>query len=142
MYDRKTEKAKKYNREYQRKWRIANPEKAHAIDKRHREKAGPGRHRNYTIHRRNYIGKLREEMFEHYGQVCACCGEDEKRFLTIDHINGGGGAHRRMAPGGNVVVDLRRKGWPKEGLRVLCMNCNWATRTRLPCPHELDRCGP
>jgi hypothetical protein len=39
---------------------------------------------------------------------CVCCGETERDFLTLDHINGGGGQHR--------VADFRR---PMECRRAI-----------------------
>jgi hypothetical protein len=38
-------------------------------------------------HQRN-----RDLVFAHYGEQCACCGESERLFLTIDHINNDGAA--------------------------------------------------
>lgn len=71
--------------------------------------------------------KLRKEIITHYGGKCACCGQSIKEFLSIDHINGGGNAHRReiKASGINLYRWLRKNNYP-EGFRVLCMNCNWA----------------
>lgn len=86
--------------------------------------------------------RLKSEMFAAYGDSCACCGENREKFLTLDHINRDGAAHRRALSGSRtgstrqVLLDLRRRGWPKEGFRVLCMNCNWATRFGAECPHQ------
>jgi hypothetical protein len=59
--------------------------------------------------------------------------------LTVDHIAGGGNAHRRSLTGGGyrLYEFLKSRGWPKEGFRVLCMNCNWGRRDTGVCPHEL-----
>lgn len=76
--------------------------------------------------------------FKAYGGVaCACCGETEFAFLTIDHINGGGHQHRLRigGSGSRLYTWLRLQGYP-SGYRVLCMNCNWATRLGAPCPHH------
>lgn len=55
---------------------------------------------------------------------CACCGEGDIGFLTIDHTHGGGNAHRREVGGGNnLLVWLKKQGYP-EGFQVLCFNCN------------------
>lgn len=82
---------------------------------------------------------LREEMFAHYGSECACCGEDHREFLCIDHIEGGGNKHRAEVGGtGSVFYAwLRRNGWP-EGFRVLCHNCNQARGLYGACPHEIE----
>ena len=84
------------------------------------------------MHRRN-----REEMLEAYGGKCACprCPETNPAFLTLEHINGDGAAHRKAVGRGHAYADLRRRGWPKEGYTLLCMNCNFATRGGKTCPH-------
>jgi hypothetical protein len=75
-------------------------------------------------------------MLAAYGGRCSCCGETETAFLTLEHLNGDGAAHRREVH--DAVADLRRRGWPKGEHTVLCMNCNWARRVGR-CPHEMAR---
>jgi len=96
-------------------WRDANREHVRQYHKRKRD-------------------ELRDEVLDAYGGKCACCGEVERDFLTIDHINGGGTAHRK-AIHGKVYNQLRRDGFPL-GYRVLCWNCNWAHRLYGSCPHQ------
>jgi hypothetical protein len=84
--------------------------------------------------------RLLSEFFGAYGDHCTCCGEKEKTFLTIEHLNGGGRQHRKSLPSGSLAIlyDLRRKGWPKDGFTVLCMNCNFGkARNGGKCPHEI-----
>lgn len=84
--------------------------------------------------------KVRRDVFAHYGGCCACCGEDHYEFLTIDHIDGGGRAHRaalKRNGGVRFYLWLRREGYP-SGYRTLCFNCNAVTRPGRPCPHERD----
>lgn len=84
--------------------------------------------------------RIRKEMISAYGGACSCCRERIPEFLTLDHILGGGDAHRRSSGGGNkMLMELRLKGWPKDDYRLLCMNCNWATRYKQPCPHEAEQ---
>jgi hypothetical protein len=64
---------------------------------------------------------------------CACCGEHSLEFLVIDHINGGGGRHRREVK--NLYPWLIGNGFP-EGFRVLCHNCNFALGIFGFCPHK------
>jgi hypothetical protein len=82
--------------------------------------------------------RLRLEVLSHYGGVCGCCGEAEIRFLSIDHINGGGRAHREAMPGirgASFYRWLRGQGFP-TGYRVLCHNCNCAIGFYGECPHQ------
>jgi len=87
--------------------------------------------------------RLKADMFAAYGDSCACCGERAPAFLTLDHVNRDGNVHRAKLGGRNVasprqiLLDLKRQGWPKEGYRVLCINCNFATRFGALCPHLL-----
>jgi hypothetical protein len=88
-----------------------------------------------------YHRRLREEAIHHYGGACACCGETELAFLAIDHIEGGGRAHRQAIGwgGSNLYGWLHRMGYP-TGFRCLCHNCNVARGMYGICPHtELRR---
>ncbi len=80
--------------------------------------------------------KLRLELIQAYGRRCACCGESAVEFLALDHINGGGNAHRKqMKTSTQIYRDLKRQGFPKDGFRLLCHNCNMATGFYGYCPH-------
>lgn len=88
----------------------------------------------------------RVRVMQHYSgktiPECACCGEYKYEFLAIDHINGGGGEHRKELGKGNkggnrVFIDLHKKGYPL-GYRVLCHNCNSALGFYGYCPHNTD----
>jgi hypothetical protein len=70
---------------------------------------------------------------------CACCGENHIEFLTVDHEGGGGCAHRREVKryGSAYYAWLIKNNYPVK-LRVLCMNCNFATRFGETCPHERE----
>jgi len=81
------------------------------------------------------------ETLQHYGNCCACCGEAEIAFLTIDHVNGGGDAHRRQISGSRRGGDsmyrwLRSNGWPQDDYQILCFNCNQGRHVNGGiCPH-------
>lgn len=81
---------------------------------------------------------LRLKVITHYGGKCACCGETQFGFLTIDHINGEASVQRAKTgnePSGcRLYLYLKRKGFP-EGYRVLCSNCNMAMSIHGQCPH-------
>jgi hypothetical protein len=83
----------------------------------------------------------RIRVVEAYGGKCTCCGETELVFLAIDHIGGGGNAHRRtltasgeIAGSSNFYKWLEKNGLPK-GFQVLCHNCNFA-KSHGGCPHN------
>ena len=78
--------------------------------------------------------KQRLTCINHYGGKCACCGEMRYEFLTIDHINGGGGKHRAEI-GGHIYRWLIKNNMPL-GFRVLCHNCNASIGLYNYCPHQ------
>jgi len=83
----------------------------------------------------------REAAIKHYGGICNCCGKTDTRFLTIDHIDGGGRKHRKELgnPGGNHFFSiLKKQGYP-EGYQVLCWDCNCAKHMYGECPHQTDK---
>lgn len=88
------------------------------------------------------VRKKKEEVIKAYGGKCACCGEDELVFLQIDHVNHDGKEHRaelRKNGGGQrsrIYQWLKKHKWPKKRFRLLCVNCNFATRLGQPCPYE------
>jgi hypothetical protein len=83
---------------------------------------------------------LKEEALNAYGGVrCACCGEEEIRFLCLDHIRGGGEGERDRKRFNNSVVTfyrwLKKQGFP-SGFQVLCFNCNFGKGRGPLCPHQ------
>lgn len=76
----------------------------------------------------------RKAAIDHYGGSCKCCGETVFGFLTIDHINGGGSAHRRSINRYQIYRWLRKQGYP-SGFQILCYNCNCAKGMLGECPH-------
>jgi hypothetical protein len=104
-----TEREKK--REYDRHWRARYPE-------------------HYRAKNRRYNEKIKKETFKQYSPLLRCqrCGFADLRALSIDHIDGGGAAHRRVVSDGrrgfNFYLWLRQEGYP-PGFQVLCMNCQF-----------------
>lgn len=81
------------------------------------------------------------DAFDALGWQCACCGEDDIRFLSLDHVQGGGNIHREESNLNNQQVyrEARREGYPKDKWQILCMNCNTARwRFNSICPHKLN----
>lgn len=91
---------------------------------------------------KSYTGKikrkeLREQIFQMYGTECACCGENQREFLTIEHIDGGGREHRKGRGSESFYREIASEYRP-DLYEILCMNCNHARGIYGFCPHELD----
>ena len=98
----------------------------------------PEEHRD-RARRIGLAGRARDRalLLAAYGGKCACasCPETNPEFLCLDHVNGDGKTHRSRV-GSHTYADLKRRGFPQEGFRLLCWNCNSATRFGRRCPHE------
>jgi hypothetical protein len=80
----------------------------------------------------------KEQVFDHYGRTCACCGEAIPEFLSIDHVNNDGNIQRKQRNGGNLYHWLVAHNFP-EGFQTLCRNCNWGKHVNGGvCPHVKD----
>lgn len=81
--------------------------------------------------------RLKTECFAAYGSVCACCGESEIMFLSIDHVNNDGHVERKEH-GLSTTNQYKRiidAGCP-DTYRVLCFNCNLGRAANGGiCPH-------
>lgn len=81
------------------------------------------------------IGHYSNGRFE-----CACCGQKERDFLTIDHIKGGGNrdsSELGIPRGGSSLYRwLIRNGYP-PGFQVLCINCNLSKAKHGACIHQM-----
>lgn len=91
--------------------------------------------------------EMRQEMWrqvrEGYGNQCACCGQTEPLFLTIDHVNNDGAQMRRNgthpANGYLFNVWIIENNFPPM-LRLLCANCNFGRqRNGGICPHLTEQ---
>lgn len=87
------------------------------------------------LQRKRLLGYKRR-IVDAYGGCCACCKEREITFLTVEHLQKNGMDHRKIVASGNLYLYLIKNNFPKEGLCILCMNCNWAERNGWPCPHK------
>jgi hypothetical protein len=96
-----------------------------------------------AVSQRLFMALRRTALVRYSGDPphCTCCGEKELVFLAIDHIGGGGGQHRKTMNASTIYTWLKREGYP-DGFRVLCHNCNMATRWNRPCPHEREKVIP
>lgn len=102
---------------YQRQWINNNSDK----------------HNEYN---RNRMRKLKSEVLAHYGNRCACCGETEPIFLTIDHVNNDGAAHRKQIHGDKIYPHIIKANFP-DTFQILCWNCNLGKQLNDgTCPHK------
>lgn len=93
--------------DYQTQWRAENPEKKLAQNARYRERnrdeirvKGRQYHRRTRGSARERHQESRLEALAAYGNKCACCGEDNLGFMTIDHVFDDGAEHRREVGSG------------------------------------------
>lgn len=87
---------------------------------------------------RELYHRYRQQVLEHYGSYCACCGEEEVLFLNIDHVKGDGKQHRAKHGNNqlNVFRSIIKAGFPAD-YRILCFNCNLGRQLNGGrCPHE------
>jgi Cdc6-like AAA superfamily ATPase len=102
------------------KWREENREKAN---------------KSANESKRKYEALCKELVFNHYGKFCSCCGESNIKFLTIDHINGGGRKHRENIKS-KIQVWLVKNNFPND-FQILCYNCNCGRNSNHGiCPHK------
>ena len=120
-----------YGRKSSKKWREANPTKIRRYKKKWRS--------NHPHDGRSRYRELRSDTIEKLGGVCVCCGESEKKFLTIEHVNGGGRQHRADRGTSGILRDIRDSGYDQEMFKVLCYNCNCSKGRWGYCPHQRRR---
>ncbi len=127
---RRAEASRQWIREYAAGWRRQNRQlidSANGFMARH--------HRRFSL--TTYYRLRHEAILAYGGYRCACCGLTEAMFLTIDHVNGGGGRHRRhVGVSSNFFRWLKNRSYPR-GFQVLCSNCKSGRyRNKGVCPHR------
>jgi len=122
-------------KEIKREWNKRHPEQKKAISRKYQARPEiKARGKEYQAIYRQII---RAEVLESYGGKCECCGETEKDFLGMDHINGGGREDlKRLGKGWGYSFYLYLKKEHPDHVRVLCHNCNFARGHYGTCPHE------
>jgi hypothetical protein len=101
-------------------------------------KKNRARYNSYMI---GYADRLRNTIREAYGNKCACCGETEQMFLSIDHINNDGNLDKyksgRRVCGNALYRRIINEGFSTNKYQLLCMNCNVGKRlNKGVCPHK------
>lgn len=119
-YNAMTDDQKLAHRDSVYKWRDSNRER-------------------FNRKRAEWARRLRLEVIDAYGGKCACCGEAEEVFLTLEHKNGVPDHHRgkngKRLSSVEILRRVKMEGFP-DAYEVLCWNCNQARARRGVCPHE------
>ena len=137
-------------REYRRKYREKHREElnAHGREKyykhleyqrqRSRDKYRRFRERwlAYSRNRRAVTKKFAVAYYTDGRNCCACCGENEIKFMTLDHINNNGAEHRKSLPRGTRMIEWVVENYFPDGFQILCFNCNCAKGSFGECPHQ------
>jgi hypothetical protein len=82
--------------------------------------------------------RVKLRAIDAYGGRCECCGMTDPDVLSIHHTAEVGRRHRAgIGYGKNFYLWLEKEGFPRDGYRLMCLNCN-AGRERNAgvCPHE------
>jgi len=98
----------------------------------------------YVNNREHYLAKMRRDrearkakVFAIYGEVCVCCGQTGRDFLTIDHINNDGKEDRLAHGVGTTFYAWLSKQPRLPDYQTLCYNCNHAKQNNGGvCPHQ------
>lgn len=121
---------------YQSKYYVENVVELSAYHKDKHERNKKTRNENS----KRYYRKLQDTVFNRYGNKCACCGESEKTFLSIDHKNNDGAHHRKKIGIGHILFRWIIDNDFPDTLQLLCCNCNIGKyRNGGICPHEVAR---
>jgi hypothetical protein len=118
--------------QYTKTYKEKNLEKLReqALVKYRRNRADPIAMARIKENSRKHKVKLKQLVVEKYSNgtmKCALCEEKRLPCLSIDHIDGGGTAHRKsimVSAGLHFYHWLKREKFP-PGFRVLCMNCQF-----------------
>jgi len=130
-----TEARRTHNREYQRLRRqspdVVACERAYNLlpevkARRRSYRPSPDARAKKRSYTRDRAMLIRLHALEIYGASrCARCGEADTDVLELDHVNGGGTAHRKTLGTSSLYEGLRRAEWPTDTpLQVLCANCH------------------
>lgn len=94
--------------------------------------------KKYVVARRKADKLLRSRVITNYGDKCTCCEEARHEFLSIDHVNNDGSAHRRKIKkhSGAFYSWLDKQEFQPDKYQILCRNCNCAKSEYKVCPHN------
>lgn len=119
-------------------WKNSNPHSIRRYYEKYKGRRKERRRQNFAKERayqKAFRERTRNKVFDHYGRECCCCGETERKFLSIDHENGGGRRHLREI-NGSLYLWLVVNNFP-SGFQTMCHNCNHGRYLNGGvCPHK------
>lgn len=88
---------------------------------------------------KEYLVFYKGLVFNHYGAICACCGEDNILFLSVDHVFNDGfldkNSSGKKLTGQPLYMKIVKENFGPR-YQILCMNCNHGKRMNSGvCPH-------
>lgn len=130
------EKTRKYNSDYYYSHREEVIRKTKERVARLKLEMGESEYSKLVCSRANKSRRdTKIKFLEMYGNRCSCCGEENKKFLTIEHLLGQHNSPRR-----DGSLEAYRKALAKyepEIYTILCWNCNCGKSTNGGvCPHR------
>ena len=97
---------------------------------------------------KQYYHRLRKQVIEHYTKgtyrcMCPYCTTEGLEFLTLDHANNDGNAHRKKIKPGIALFSWCISNNYPPSIQVLCWNCNEAKQHYGAgvCPHVTKHQG-
>ena len=84
-----------------------------------------------------YRAQVKLQVFGAFGYKCACCGENNPYFLTLDHKipHENGHPYRNGLNKEQIYTECIKDEFDPEKYQLLCMNCNFAKGIFGACPH-------
>lgn len=115
--------------------RADRKERARVYRENNREAYNAKNRRFKMLHRE----RDRNHIYEAYGNKCACCGETNPGFFTVDHVNNDGHTERKnglYTSGSQFYRQIIQQNFPPS-YQILCYNCNMGrARNNGICPHQ------
>jgi hypothetical protein len=140
------EKRKAYHKKYSAKWNKQNKDKLSTAYKKYyhgsmTEEQKKKKRIVSLLWSKDKFVELKKLVLLKYSDnklICNCCGESIYEFLTIDHVNGGGGQERKKRSAINFLRFLLREPLDLTKYQVLCYNCNCFNKNKkeIICPHK------
>ena len=94
------------------------------------------RNKCHTCESEKWRAQVKLDVFSHFGVKCACCGEQNILFLTLDHVNGVLSGYRNGKNKEQIYRDVIKDNYDPTKYQLLCMNCNFAKGQFGECPHK------